>query len=209
MLYHTQLFCKLMKYGWVYLSMCNKYVYFSVMMLPVMYCFLSHSESKLLRGWTQTLADSLHATAGLGARKGVPLQPLPDPETEGRDRSHSLSVWAPNQNLVSEPTDEMEERPQATQHKDPVQQFLVEQHNKLAKQQPCARELSEPNQWTSAEPIAHPIYHATPVPPLPNHLYHALWKPLFLGGSMDVSSCLPPPSIQLQGCFKKGKREGG
>ena len=82
--------------------------------------FYSHSERELLRGGAETLADGLHAPAGLGAREGVPLQPVPDAQAQGGDRAHAVPLGAADQDLVPEPEDEMEEGPQAAQHQGPL-----------------------------------------------------------------------------------------
>ena len=52
----------------------------------------SHSESKLHRRRAQALEDGVHASAGSGAREGVPLQPVPDAQAQGGDRAHALSL---------------------------------------------------------------------------------------------------------------------
>lgn len=52
------------------------------------------------------------------AGEGVSLQPLPDPAQTHRNRECALSNRAADQNLVSEPTHEMEEREQPDLHGD-------------------------------------------------------------------------------------------
>lgn len=79
-----------------------------------------HREPKLLRGRTQAFTDGLHTPAGLGAGEGVPLQSVPDAQAQSGDSPHSLSIGAPDQNMVSKPEDEMEKRPQAAQHQGPL-----------------------------------------------------------------------------------------
>jgi hypothetical protein len=58
---------------------------------------------------TKATENGLHKASDTGAGEGIPLQPLPDQTAENRDRPHSGSVRAADQDLVSEQTHEVEE----------------------------------------------------------------------------------------------------
>ena len=49
---------------------------------------------------------------------GVPLQPLPNTPTPDRDCSRLVLVRTPDQDLVPEPADEVQEGQQAAQHQE-------------------------------------------------------------------------------------------
>lgn len=53
--------------------------------------------------------DVVHTVPDAGAGEGVPLQPLPDAETEDRDCARTVPHREADQDLVSEPTHEVEE----------------------------------------------------------------------------------------------------
>ena len=57
----------------------------------------------------ETRSPDLHPLPDAGAGEGVPLQPLPDQETADRNRPRTLSLRAPDQDLVPEPAHEVEE----------------------------------------------------------------------------------------------------
>jgi len=57
----------------------------------------------------QTDANVLHAPPDARAGEGVPLQPLPDAAPAHRGRAPAVAHRAPNQNLVPEQADEVEE----------------------------------------------------------------------------------------------------
>ena len=78
------------------------------------------SKPQLRRRGAQALSDRLHSPAGLGAGEGISLQPLPDAAPEGGDRPRALPLGAPDQDLVPEPANEVEKRPQVAQHQDPL-----------------------------------------------------------------------------------------
>lgn len=64
--------------------------------------------------WPQGPAD-LHPLPDSGAGEGVPLQPLPDPQAPDRDLPRPVSDGETDQNLVSEPQDEVEKGEQTPQ----------------------------------------------------------------------------------------------
>lgn len=86
-----------------------------------------HREFKLHRRRTKTISDGLHAPAGPGAREGVPLQSVPDAQAQGGDSPYALSIRAPDQDLVPEPEDEVEERSQAAKHEGPLRNQYQQQ----------------------------------------------------------------------------------
>lgn len=60
--------------------------------------------------------DCIHTVPDLGAGEGVPFQPVPDAQAEDRDSPCPLPLRETDQNLVSKPPDEVEERQQAEEH---------------------------------------------------------------------------------------------
>ena len=58
---------------------------------------------------TKTWTSDLYSIPDPGAGEGVPLQSIPDPTTENRDCSRTLSDGTADQDLVPEPADEVEE----------------------------------------------------------------------------------------------------
>ena len=68
------------------------------------------------RTWGEEGQDCVHPVPDPGAGEGVPLQPVPDPQEEDRDIACPLPLRETDQNLVSEPQDEVEEGQQAEEH---------------------------------------------------------------------------------------------
>lgn len=58
---------------------------------------------------TEAGAANVHAVPDARAGEGVPLQPVPDAKTEDRDRARALPHREADQDLVPEPTHEVEE----------------------------------------------------------------------------------------------------
>ncbi len=71
------------------------------------------SESKRRNKETENL---LHPIPDPGAGEGVPLQSIPDPTTENRDRPRTLPDGTADKDLVPEPADEVEEGAQDGLH---------------------------------------------------------------------------------------------
>ncbi len=87
--------------------------------LSVASLFSHSSRQRHVQRWQQAYPDGVHPPPDPRAGEGVPLQPLPDPPAAYRDRTHFVSLRTANQNLVPEPTDEVEERTQTAQHENP------------------------------------------------------------------------------------------
>ena len=61
---------------------------------------------------TKTRSSNVHSVSDVRTRKGVSLQPLLDSTAKNRDCSCFVLNRTPNQNLVPEPKNEVEEREQ-------------------------------------------------------------------------------------------------
>ena len=64
----------------------------------------------------ETAEDILHQVPDVGAREGVPLQPILDQAASDRDRARPLPHGAADQDLVPESADEVEKGAQDGEH---------------------------------------------------------------------------------------------
>lgn len=84
-------------------------------------CLLFFSQCYLQwRRSAQEVSHCLHPPAGSRAGERIPLQPLPDPAQARGDRAHDVPDRTSGEDLVPEQKDEVEERSQAAEHKDPL-----------------------------------------------------------------------------------------
>lgn len=74
------------------------------------------SERRVPAGGREETADGVHQVPGTGAGERVPLQQVLDPEAEDRNRSFAGVVGAPDQDMVSEQTDEVQEGQPSAEH---------------------------------------------------------------------------------------------
>ena len=71
-----------------------------------------------VRNGAKASENRVHASPDPWAREGVPLQPILDTAETHRDRPRALFVRTANQNLVPEPTDEVQKGQQVAQHEE-------------------------------------------------------------------------------------------
>lgn len=89
----------------------------------------------------------LHQQTAHRTREGVPLQQVPNPREEDRDRLRPPAQRNASQNLVPEPTDEAEEEDQRGAHCGPRGDPLVLPADRLEREQPRV----QLNRWRVSE----------------------------------------------------------
>lgn len=105
----------------------------------------------------KTPAHGLHASAGAGAGKGVPLQPLPDATPPRRGGAHAVPERAAGEGVVPEPTHALEERQQAAQHQGKEQEQEGDGQQQQQRQQQQLQQQQQRRRRQSREAGDHRV----------------------------------------------------